>query len=174
MTTTTQAAKLSMEHAEFQAPPLHIPNRRGQTVKTELVIHRSTDRTVKINWWHRPDDDREIGQDRPHNHPWTFTSEILHGGYTEQRFSLYVDDDVGVHHVHTEQLVHKAGDLFVVPDYEYHLVTSVEPGTVTRMVCGPVVQVWGYLDIETAKHMSVADRGFYGRLLALNEFKRDR
>lgn len=77
------SAGLPLEHLTLEKPPLHIPNAQGEPYKTELVLQRSPERTIKVNFWHLPDDQR-----LPHNHPWKFVSEILHGGYEETRYWL--------------------------------------------------------------------------------------
>jgi len=117
--------------------PLHIPDLNGGAYKTELVLSRSDESTTKINWWHGDDPRPE-----PHSHPWPFKSEILHGGYTEDRW--YGDSDIGwVKTTH----VYKAGDVNDCPHGTFHVVRDVLPGTVTKMVCGEKVGDgdWGYL-----------------------------
>ncbi len=154
---------LPLRHGFFASPPLHIPNKDGQPYKTELVeVRYQTLQTIKWNWWHLPDDDRE-----PHNHPWDFEATIQRGGYTEERF--WVEEGL----VCREFRTYRAGDMNVVPRSVYHLVVSVLPRTVTRMVCGPAVanQEWGYLDLETGEHRSAEpDPGFIKRLRFNNRF----
>jgi hypothetical protein len=160
---TTTSGGLDLHHADLAKPPLNIPNSDGRPFKTELVLVRTPEQTVKINWWHAPDDDRPS-----HNHPWDFESEILHGGYTEVRWR---QDDTG--HWHCDEYTHRAGDTVYVPRNEYHTVIAVEPGTVTRMTCGPARpgNEWGYLDTHTGVHTSVElDPDFIRRLRACNSW----
>src|SRR5690349_18716301 len=84
MSTTTIGANLPLSHLSFSQPPLHIPDGRGGAYKTELVIERTADQTIKINWWHGPDPRSE-----PHSHPWNFSSIIIEGGYTHVRFRVH-------------------------------------------------------------------------------------
>lgn len=186
MQTTT--AGLAISHAAIAKPPLHIPNANGDPYKTEFVVERSPERTVKINWWHAPDDDRA-----PHNHPWchteesaeaagdaylvgvAFVSEVLHGGITHRVYR------VGARHLGggvVEQLTERtetirAGQSYCVRHDEYHVVTHVERGTVTRMTTGPAVagNAWGYLGLATLSITpATPDPYFMERLRANNRF----
>lgn len=159
--TTTRSGQ-ALAHEPFSKPPLQIPNALGEPFKTELVEERSPERTVKWNFWHLPDDDRE-----PHNHPWDFESTIFHGGLTERRY--WVEDGK----VQTKDITYKKGDVYTIKKEEYHTVIAVEPGTVTRMVCGQATpgNEWGYLNIETGEHSPAQmDPSFIGRLRTLNRF----
>lgn len=165
--TTTSGQPLA--HAPFTVAPRHIPNGKGRAFKTELVERRDPKaQTIKWHWWHLPDDDRP-----PHNHPWkdaegiSFISEILQGGYTEERYWLEGGE------VKREKVTYKAGDRNVMPYHVYHTVIAVEPGTLTRMVTGPAVpeNEWGYLDPVTGEYTRAQmDPTFMDRLRALNEF----
>jgi hypothetical protein len=158
--TTTSGAPL--RHAEYTRPPLHIPNELGQPVKTELVISRDPDgSTIKMNWWHLPD--VVGGRKRPHNHPWSFDSDVLHGGFTEERYTP-VDSKPGYFSVTT--LTHKAGDKYTLRADEFHVVTAVEPGTVTRMTCGKAApeNEWGYIEVDASEYSALGQvRGEYTR-----------
>ncbi len=157
----TTSTGLTIEHIQWSAAPLHIPDDKGGAYKTELVIHRSPERTEKINWWHGPDPRRE-----PHNHPWPFRSTILAGGYAETRWTQV--DGVWTF----ETVTYQAGGVNDLPVNVYHTVDSVRPGTVTHMVCGPIVSVnWGYL-IDGKKQVIPADDDFLSQLRAINPHKR--
>lgn len=80
---TTIVAKNPLQAEHLMTPPLHIPDGKGEAFKTELVLERSEERTVKIQWWYADDPRKD-----PHNHPWSFQSEILSGGYTEDRWTF--------------------------------------------------------------------------------------
>ncbi len=158
-------AGLEIKHDAFAKPPLHIPNGKGEPYKTELVEQRDPDgETIKWNFWHLRDDDRA-----PHNHPWDFTSTIVHGGYSETCF--WVDGDGKVQ---STEYVHVVGDVFAVNTRMFHIVTKVLPGTVTRMVCGKAKtkdNEWGYLDTATGLYSrALPDLDFLSRLRALNPF----
>jgi hypothetical protein len=161
MKTTT--AGLALVHSAFSKSPLHIPNGKGEPFKTELVEVRSPEQTIKWNFWHLPDDDRA-----PHNHPWDLVEATIHfGGYTEDRY--WLEGNV----VMKETRSYKAGDVNSFRNDIFHVVTSVLPGTVTRMVCGKATEgnVWSYLDIKTgAVTVAAPDPSFIERLRALNRF----
>lgn len=174
MTATTIGTQNALEHASLTVPPLHIPDGKGGCYKTELVIERSKDRVVKIQWWHAPDPRRD-----PHNHPWkdaediTFRSTILAGGYTQTSYYLRPNGSVIV----TEQTF-REGDVNALPNCVFHTVDEVLPGTVTRMVTGPLVEGgdWGYLidgAYVSAKDDPYPNVDFFDQLCALNPHKRE-
>lgn len=164
MSATTIGTFNPLAHADLAVPPLHIPDGKGGSYKTELVIERSEQRVVKIQWWYAPDPRRD-----PHNHPWEFfKSTILYGGYTETRHWI---DQHG--NVVFRPYSYRVGDVNHLPRDTYHTVDSVLPGTVTRMETGPVVEGgdWGYLiDGEYVKQ--VPDSEFFETLCAINPHKR--
>lgn len=161
--TQKTTAGLSLQHTTFSKPPLHIPNAAGEPYKTELVEVRGLEQTIKWNFWHLPDDHRS-----PHNHPWeNVECTILYGGYTEERYWL-----VGGK-VKKEIRTYRTGEVNSFSDKIFHLVTHVDPGTVSRMVCGRTVKdnAWGYLDIVTGKYTKAEpDPNFIERLRANNRF----
>lgn len=134
----------ALRHEYLTAPPVHIPDGNGGAYKTELVLERTDERTEKLVWWHADDPRPE-----PHNHPWRFTSTILHGGYTEDRW--WSDDGA----LCTDTLTYRAdgtenGNRNDVPSEVFHRVYDVLPGTVTHMMCGPAApgNAWHYLDLD--------------------------
>lgn len=76
----------------------------------------------------------------PHDHPWTFGSFILWGGYTEKflkpyhrgfyRTSIRSWGMFSWHKVHVD---------------EFHSITDVKPNTISLVFTGPRRQVWGFL-----------------------------
>ena len=168
MTDTTLGTDNPLAHADLAVPPLHIPDGKGGCYKTELVLERSEKCVVKIHWWHAPDPRRD-----PHNHPWEFfKSTILSGGYTETRYWQSVDAD-SFAIVKSVTLIYRVGDVNHLPRGVYHTVDSVQPGTVTRMETGPLVEGgdWGYL-IDGEYVPAEKDPEFFGRLCAINPHKR--
>jgi hypothetical protein len=161
-----------LQTADLTNPPLHIPDGKGGCYKTELVVERSEERVVKIQWWHAPDPRRD-----PHNHPWSFKSTILSGGYTETRYHNVGDTDILSYGVATDTRTYRAGDVNDMPASVYHTVDEVLPGTVTRMETGPIVEGgdWGYL--IKGKYVSAKDdvvhknSNFFKELCALNPHK---
>lgn len=161
--TTTSGAPLA--HAPFSRAPLHIPNEMGLIVKTELVEERSPERTIKWNFWHGVPDTLGKRKD-PHGHPWDFESEVKHGRIREDRYTPNGD---GTYRMQT--LTHRAGETYSMRAYEFHVVTAVADGTVTRMVCGQArpENEWGYLDTRTwAYTRAISDPEFMKRLWAAN------
>lgn len=153
-----------LTHDEMTAAPVHIPDNGDGCFKTELVVVRSPERTVKRVWWHGNDPRPE-----PHNHPWQFVSEILSGGYSERRWRL---DDAGIVH-DLGVLTFVEGKLNVVLPDHYHVVFDVLPGTRTLMTCGQAApgNAWGYL--IDGQHVPwdeerVADPTFLERFRRLN------
>ncbi|GHE14689.1 hypothetical protein [Streptomyces alanosinicus] len=142
-----------------------VPDPDEQGYKGELVLRREDSHTRKINLWFAPDL-RDGQSPKPHNHPWEFTSHVLSGAYTEQRYTL-VDGKVA-----TETHTHTAGGSNHLPLDVYHEVTAIsEPGrTLTLMLCGAGRQgAWGYLDPETGRtYDNTPDTSFRDRLVALN------
>ncbi len=178
---STTSSGLPLTSALLAAPPVHIPDDGDGSYKTELVLERSPERTVKILWWHADDPRPE-----PHNHPWDFTSEILHGGYTEDRYVAVDTGGGGIQVAHTVH-TYRAGDHNVVPrrlpDEDprllcevFHNVRDVLPGTVTRMTCGPAVpgNVWHYLRLPDGHLLSSDDPSFIARFHRLNPHLRPR
>ena len=163
--TQTTSAGFALQHVTLTAPPVHIPDGNGGAFKTELVIERSPERTVKLVWWYADDPRTE-----PHNHPWPFRSEILAGGYTDDRY--WFECGKLCH----EQREHRAGDFNEVPRTIFHNVSGVIPGTVTRMTCGPVVDggQWNHLDIATGELLTSDDPEFVTQLRALNPHLRSK
>ena len=156
----TVGTNSSMNVQNLKQPPMHIPDIvDGGSYKSELVIERNVDSTTKILWWHK-DDPRE----EPHNHPWYFESEILSGGYTEERFTLIN----GIIEKSTKE--YREGDINIVPANVYHNVTKILPNTVTKMKCGSLVDggKWGYLNNDGEFSASTTDPVFLDKLKEMN------
>jgi hypothetical protein len=86
----------------------------------------------------RPDEDPD-----PHDHPWSFTSVVLRGGYTEQRFVA----------LGTSKTDYKFWGFFETrnaPSIGFrdartiHQIVFVKPGTWTLVFTGPVKREWGF------------------------------
>lgn len=80
---------------------------------------------------HRPDQDRHL-----HNHPWTFVSIVLSGGYTEVSQKRHQPNRTSRH-----------ARRFNVKRYgvDYHRIAHVHPNTRTLVFCGPRRGGWGFL-----------------------------
>lgn len=144
----------------LQSVPVHIPDDKGGSYRTELVLYRSADYTEKILWWHSDDPRKE-----PHNHPWWFESSILSGGYTESRYWLENGE------LKFEEKTYRAGDVNIVPANVYHVVYDVQPQTVTHLRCGVAREdnAWGYLNLETLEHIAAKKEvNFWNSMVAIN------
>jgi hypothetical protein len=162
---TTSTGQLA-DNRRFVKPPMMIPNAEGKPYKLEQVIEASEEETEKRNWWFLPDDNR-IPVNLPHSHPWDFESTIQQGRYTERVYWL-VDGEL-----RSEERTYRAGEKNVNSKDTYHFVIDVEPGTATHMRCGRANpgMAWGYLDLETLKHVpATKDPTFFAKLTALNPY----
>lgn len=166
-----------LRHGYYESPPIHIPDGKGGSYKTELVLFRSEEATEKLLWWYA-DDPRQ----QPHNHPWYFESTILEGGYTEDRYRI---DDGSADPSHGPIALHSTvtygvGDVNVVPVDVYHNVRDVMPGTRTHMRCGPAIEgnSWYYLDTATLEltpwEEASSDVPFIDQLRSINPHMRPR
>lgn len=94
---------------------------------------------IKIHHIHTDDPGRDL-----HDHPWDFTSYILHGGYVEETLTNGVDLRAGIsrkHYGHTWKpwrrwIRHKAQD--------FHRLTHLA-GTWTLVFTGRRFREWGFL-----------------------------
>lgn len=77
-----------------------------------------------LHWIVRPDP-----QPDPHDHPVTFLSIVLRGGYTEWR------PEIPLHVVRWFNLIRST---------DVHRITYVKPGTLTLAIAGPKVRDWGH------------------------------
>lgn len=159
LTAAPDLAPLTWER--FTAAPdwALIPDESGACYKAELTLVNTIEQTIRINQWFLPD--LRGGQaPKPHNHPWAFTSHILAGGYSEDRY------DAGA----AVPVEHVAGGTNVVPRDLYHEVTEIHDRTLSLMVCGRGLRgTWGYLDLDTGCHRPAEpDPHFSARFAALN------
>lgn len=106
--------------------------------------------TVLLHKLGGPDPDRDL-----HDHPWTFWSIVLRGGYTETVVEQYpVPGRPGSavslsSHFSRREVVrtHRAGSVHKTPHGAFHAITSVysRPPTWTLVICGPKRSSWGFL-----------------------------
>jgi len=156
----TTTGGLPLLHNNLTSPPIHIPDEKGGAFKTELTLFRTPEATEKILWWHGDDPRTE-----PHNHPWDFVSEILFGGYTEDRY--WVEDGT----LRTETITYRVGDKNTILKKHFHVVRDVLPGTFTNLKCGKATpgNEWGYLDLNTLEYTKAKkDPDFFALLQELN------
>lgn len=79
-----------------------------------------------------------IGPDQPylHDHPWSFKSHILSGGYVEVIHDHNRVQEVSQRHV-SGSVLHRSSDFM-------HFISHVEPNTWTLVVTGPRIKEWGF------------------------------
>ena len=78
----------------------------------------------------------QVDHGDPHDHPWGFTSFVVHGGYVEQVFQL---DG-------SSELVHRqVGDSFHIPADHIHRIVDLPAGECTTIILpGPHQQTSGF------------------------------
>lgn len=200
----TRGSAESLNQCFLEATPMHIPDETGGSYKTDLVLYRSINgiptehlrpvalllglsddeftqlsapipysATARVTWWHGPDPRFINGTAHAHNHPWSTAdgvsarSYILNGGYTEEIYK------VGVGKVRTRS--HGTGDVNTLRRDEFHLITQVQPGTRSLMICSSLVpgNEWGHLNLETMRYSPAISGGtFFSDLCAINPHKR--
>ena len=77
-----------------------------------------------------------------HDHPWSFASIVLRGGYTEEwgRVTNAVPHDIRGRGFRSWG----AGSIHRMPLNRAHRITAVKPGTVTLVLHGPRRRRWGF------------------------------
>lgn len=78
----------------------------------------------------------------PHDHPWVFRTLVLRGGYNEQVFDR--PGSVG-----PESFRYKVWHRWSVhrfPLHHAHRIVGVAPGTVTLVLVGRKLRMWGFYD----------------------------
>lgn len=85
---------------------------------------------VYLHWIYLPDNDRD-----PHDHPWSFASLILRGGYNERRYVTRL--------TYRDRLFARFR-INQVPITEAHQIVDVLPGTVTLVFVGRRRREWGF------------------------------
>ncbi len=85
-----------------------------------------------------------------HDHPWSFVSIVLRGGYSEK---LVEDVRQPIHHeIHA---FHPAGSVHRLPLEHAHRIVHTRPGTWTIVFRGPTRRRWGFYVPEGVGHLWV-------------------
>lgn len=90
-----------------------------------------------IHWINEPDFDRD-----PHDHPWTFWSLIVRGGYAERVYSRYAPNtrtpvlSVRSRLANYSTRVWRRASLHKMATEDAHQITEVIPGTITCVFTG--------------------------------------
>lgn len=101
---------------------------------TRLHILKTPWFAVCLHWINKPD--REPWM---HDHPVSFVSLILHGGYTEERSVRR-----GGQCYYRWQVTHRWYNLIDARPEDSHRISEVEPGTLTLCFMGPKTREWGF------------------------------
>lgn len=101
--------------------------RTRTTFLRRLYIANTPFLGVKLHWLLEPDWARDL-----HDHPWTFISIVLRGGYYEE---VKTPEGTELKKVFWWNLK-RAG--------EAHRIAMVLPGTITLVINGPKVREWGF------------------------------
>lgn len=98
---------------------------------TRLHLVKTPWFAVCLHWIHKPDPEPHL-----HDHPVSFLSVVLCGGYDEvrRRQSQY---RAHMHRVRRFNVVHASY-------YDRHTIVTVKPHTLTLCFMGPKVREWGF------------------------------
>lgn len=91
---------------------------------TRLHLVKTPWFALMVHWIHKPDPEPDL-----HDHPVTFLSLIVRGGYTEEL---------------SRGLVRRRRFNFIRARTHVHAIRHVEPKTITFCFVGPKVREWGY------------------------------
>ena len=142
-----------------------MPDPQGFGYKAELTVVKTDSLLLRVNLWMGPDIRNNL-KPEPHSHPGSFRSEILMGGYVEDRYEVSNGTSIDV-----QTLQHVAGYANDISRATFHEVTNIlDPGrTLTLMISQDWNGPWGCLDVDSGVFMpNRADPEFNKRLLALN------
>lgn len=103
---------------------------------------------VFLHYIPQPDNDRD-----PHDHPWTFISVLLHGGYTEEVFNASRE----LRAVNERS----APSIGYRPGQTVHYITAVKPYTVTLVLTSDYFREWGFVTtkgwIQWRKYLGIPE-----------------
>lgn len=98
---------------------------------TRLHVLKTPWFAVCLHWLNKPDEEPYL-----HDHPVSFLSIILRGGYTEHRAKNYKSL--------VRSIRHRWFNFIRASDWDRHRIVRVEPGTLTLCLMGPKVREWGF------------------------------
>lgn len=113
---------------------LTIPCKDGTNYLVRLRIVQTPWFGIYLHDIHEDDGDRA-----PHNHPWSFFSLVLRGGYVER-----VYDDPAGRPNHWREQMHNRLSLHKMGRVAAHRITYASPGLKTLILCGPRKESWGF------------------------------
>lgn len=103
---------------------------------------------VFLHYIPQPDNDRD-----PHDHPWTFVSLLLSGGYIEKVFNA-VREEVATNYRLAPSIGYRPGETV-------HYITHVDPMTVTLVFTSNYFREWGFITsngwVDWRKYLGIAE-----------------
>lgn len=87
-----------------------------------------------MHWIYLPDGDRD-----PHNHPWSFATFILRGGYTER---FHVIPEINIDVVRTQRW--RRFSWHRMSRETAHRIVELREGTISLIFVGPRRASWGF------------------------------
>jgi hypothetical protein len=119
----------------------HLFHADGSVYMTRWSLFETSWLSARVHYIATPDHDRHL-----HDHPWTFLSIVLRGGYVECRpvdlepcFSALMPNE--------EEFTtaeRRAGSIAIRQATDRHRIAIVRPDTWTLFVYGPKRQWWGF------------------------------
>lgn len=100
---------------------------------TRLHVLKTPWFAICLHWINKPDPEPYL-----HDHPVSFLSLILRGGYTETRVRKPDDMPPG------RSVKHRWFNWIRARRFDRHSITAAEPGTLTLCLMGPKTQEWGF------------------------------
>jgi hypothetical protein len=122
-----------LQKFDVKIPGDRILLRRWRVVLTPLF-------GVYVHELRTADPDRDC-----HDHPWTFRSWVLSGGYVEE----VREQDGSKHNVYRHR-----GSIHTMPLWRAHRIKAVQPNTVTLVIVGRRRKVWGFFEDSLARAKS--------------------
>lgn len=108
---------------------------RWSEVDSEYIVRLHLVKTpwgaICLHWINKPDAEPYL-----HDHPVSFLSLVLRGGYEEERASAHPGESAIYDH--------KWFNYITADQRDTHRITHVEPGTVTLCFMGPKTREWGF------------------------------
>jgi hypothetical protein len=117
----------------------HLLHADGSVYMERFTLFESNWISARVHHIATPDWDRDM-----HDHPWSFVSVVLSGGYTEDRpASMHKPQWSGDTEARNGSR-RSAGSVALRRPTDRHLISAVDPDTWTLFVYGPLRQWWGF------------------------------
>lgn len=118
----------------------HLLHADGTVYMERFSLFETPWLSARIHHIASPDWDRDM-----HDHPWTFLSVVVSGGYTEERPTrfhkpIWLGDNTESRNSSRRSV----GSIALRHATDRHVISSVDPETWTVFVYGPLRQWWGF------------------------------